>query len=85
MVNEARSFMVVNNKKGAYGIGDTMAEAVKNCKREAGGGGRLSTQKEELTVIAFTCKKDQLEIVPRVDLEYMFPTDEVAMRFTAIV
>jgi len=76
---DAESFLVINPRAGAYGIADTMTEALKNCRREAGSGFR---GKQSYTVVAFNCERRALTINASVDLTWRGPRNAFGMRFT---
>ena len=76
MINDAKSFLVVQTREGAWGKADTLADALKNCKRNAGRSG-----KKEFTVIAFSVPKEEVLVHADVTLSYEWPEGGEAMRF----
>lgn len=74
----ALCFLVVDTKAGAFGKSDDFNEAVRICKQHAGVGRSV----RELKVIAFDCDPMQIEILADVNLNYVWPKDATALRFT---
>lgn len=77
-VVDAKCFLVVDRQRGQWGKSDSLAQAVQNCKSQGGGYG-----KREMSVVALTCDPSELSITESVDLQYVWPREHSAVRFTA--
>jgi len=78
----AKTYLVVNNRAGAFGIAEFFNDALKTCRREAGS---KFKGKQEYNVIAFTCARDKVKVHADVGLSYDIPEGETAMRFSLTV
>jgi hypothetical protein len=75
----AASFLVINPKAGAFGLGAELNEALKNCRKESG---PRYKGKQTYTVLAFTCERAKVKVYASVDLRWTYPEGHRSMRFT---
>jgi hypothetical protein len=75
----AKTYLLVNNRAGAFGIAEFFPDALKSVRREAGA---KFKGKQIYTLITFTCARELVKIRADVGLNYEIPEGETAMRMT---
>lgn len=79
---EARTFIAVDTKRGAYGIADTLQEAISNVKRE---GCVHTSRRIPLCVVAVDCAREDVTIEGGAVLTYGFPEHAHVIKFEAVL
>ena len=77
-VANAKCFMAIDRTRGCWGKAETLAQAVHNAKSQHG-----NWKKVDMVIVAFTCERTDVQVLEGVDLEYRYPRDTSAVRFTA--
>lgn len=77
MIKEAVGFLAISTVRGSWGRGNTLEEAVRNCKVNSS----TVRGKQPLVIVAATCPATSIEVYAGVSLEYRLPPKHSAMRF----